>query len=123
MKYVEASKFGGPEVLAIIEKETPKPGEGILLVINYADVLARSGRRDRGFNMEIVGSGIVDQRNRRIVDDRAPIGRIKLAGPRRQTGDANCPSALRRSGQWRHGLALRADRKGGHADLRPAGPA
>jgi NADPH2:quinone reductase len=49
MKYVEASKFGGPEVLTIIEKETPKPGEGMLLVevqaagVNYADVLARSG--------------------------------------------------------------------------------
>ena len=49
MKYIEASRFGGPEVLAVIEKETPKPGEGMLLVevqaagINYADVLARSG--------------------------------------------------------------------------------
>jgi len=49
VKYVEASKFGGPEVLALVEKETPKPEEGMLLVevqaagINYADVLARSG--------------------------------------------------------------------------------
>jgi len=49
VKYIEASRFGGPEVLAVIEKETPKPGEGMLLVevqaagINYADVLARSG--------------------------------------------------------------------------------
>lgn len=49
MKYVEASKFGGPEVLTVIEKETPRPGEGMLLVevqavrINYADVMARSG--------------------------------------------------------------------------------
>jgi NADPH2:quinone reductase len=49
VKYVQASRFGGPEVLAIVEKETPKPGEGMLLVevqaagINYADVLARSG--------------------------------------------------------------------------------
>ena len=49
MKYVEASRFGGPEVLVLIEKETPKPGEGMLLIevqaagINYADVLARSG--------------------------------------------------------------------------------
>jgi NADPH2:quinone reductase len=44
MKYVEASRFGGPEVLAVIEKETPKPEEGMLPVevqatgINYADV-------------------------------------------------------------------------------------
>jgi NADPH2:quinone reductase len=43
MKYVEASKFGGPEVLTVIEKETPRPGEGMLLLevqaagINYAD--------------------------------------------------------------------------------------
>jgi NADPH2:quinone reductase len=49
MKYVEASKFGGPEVLTIIEKETPRPGDGMLLVevqaagVNYADVQARSG--------------------------------------------------------------------------------
>lgn len=32
MRYLEASKFGGPEVLTVIEKETPRPGEGILLV-------------------------------------------------------------------------------------------
>ena len=49
MKYVEASKFGGPEVLTVKEKETPKPGEGMLLVevraagVNYADVAARLG--------------------------------------------------------------------------------
>jgi NADPH:quinone reductase len=49
MKYVEASKFGGPEALTVIEKETPRPGEGMLLVevqaagINYSDVMARSG--------------------------------------------------------------------------------
>jgi NADPH:quinone reductase len=49
VKYVEASKFGGPEVLALVEKETPRPEEGMLLVavqaagINYKDVLARSG--------------------------------------------------------------------------------
>ena len=49
MKYVEASKFGGPEVLAIAERETPKPKPGELLLevqaagVNYADVAARSG--------------------------------------------------------------------------------
>lgn len=49
MKYIEAPKFGGPEVLKLIEADTPGPGEGMLLVevqaagINYADVLARSG--------------------------------------------------------------------------------
>jgi NADPH2:quinone reductase len=49
MKYVEASTFGGPEVLAVLEKETPSPGAGMILVevqaagVNYADVSARSG--------------------------------------------------------------------------------
>jgi NADPH:quinone reductase len=49
LRYVEASQFGGPEVLTVIEKETPTPAEGELLVevqaagINYADVAARSG--------------------------------------------------------------------------------
>jgi NADPH2:quinone reductase len=49
MKYVEASQFGGPEVLRVIEKETPHPAEGMLVVevraagVNYADVLARAG--------------------------------------------------------------------------------
>jgi hypothetical protein len=32
VKYVEVSKFGGPEVLAVAEKETPKPEEGVPLV-------------------------------------------------------------------------------------------
>jgi NADPH:quinone reductase-like Zn-dependent oxidoreductase len=49
MKYVEASKLGGPEVLKVIDKKTPRPGGGTLLVevraagVNYADVIARSG--------------------------------------------------------------------------------
>lgn len=47
MKYVEASKFGGPEVLTVVERERPRPGDGTLLVevqaagINYTDVAAR----------------------------------------------------------------------------------
>jgi NADPH:quinone reductase len=49
MKFVEASQFGGPEVLRVVEKETPRATDGTLLVevkaagINYADVAARSG--------------------------------------------------------------------------------
>jgi NADPH:quinone reductase len=49
MKFVEASQFGGPEVLRVFEKETPRATDGTLLVevkaagINYADVAARSG--------------------------------------------------------------------------------
>ncbi len=49
MKYAEASKFGGPEVLTVVEKETPTSGDGMLLVevqaagINYTDIAARNG--------------------------------------------------------------------------------
>jgi len=49
MKFIEASKFGGPEVLTVVEAPTPTPTEGTLLVevraagVNYADVMARSG--------------------------------------------------------------------------------
>ena len=49
MKFIEASKFGGPEVLTLVEAPTPSPTEGTLLVevraagVNYADIMARSG--------------------------------------------------------------------------------
>ena len=49
MKFIEASKFGGPEVLTVVEPPTPTPTEGTLLVeieaagVNYADIMARSG--------------------------------------------------------------------------------
>jgi NADPH:quinone reductase len=49
VKFIEASKFGGPEVLALVEAPTPIPTGGTLLVeiraagVNYADIMARSG--------------------------------------------------------------------------------
>lgn len=49
MKFVEASKFGGPEVVTVVEAPTPTPTDGTLLVeisaagVNYADIMARSG--------------------------------------------------------------------------------
>ncbi len=50
MKYIEASQFGGPEVLQLKEEaDSATRREGALLVeikaagINYADVMARSG--------------------------------------------------------------------------------
>ena len=49
MKYVEVSQFGGPEVLKIVDKETPTVADGMLVVevkaagVNYADVAARQG--------------------------------------------------------------------------------
>jgi NADPH:quinone reductase len=32
MKFIEASRFGGPEVLTVVEAPTPTPAEGTLLV-------------------------------------------------------------------------------------------
>ena len=49
MKYVKVSQFGGPEVLKVVEKETPRATDGMLVVdvkaagVNYADVAARLG--------------------------------------------------------------------------------
>jgi len=49
MKYVEVSQFGGPEVLKVVEKVTPRATDGMLVVdvkaagVNYADVAARLG--------------------------------------------------------------------------------
>ena len=49
MKFMEASRFGGPEVLTLMESPTPPPVEVTLLVeiraagVNYADIIARSG--------------------------------------------------------------------------------
>jgi len=49
MNFIEASKFGGPEMLTVVEVPTPTPTEGTLLVeikaarVNYADIMARSG--------------------------------------------------------------------------------
>src|ERR1700756_3824848 len=49
MKYVEVSQFGGPEVLKVVEKETPRATDGMLVVdvkaagVNYAGVAARRG--------------------------------------------------------------------------------
>ena len=43
MKVVEVPEFGGPQVLTIIEKPTPSPTEGMLLIkvkaagVNYSD--------------------------------------------------------------------------------------
>jgi NADPH2:quinone reductase len=49
MKFVEIPEFGGPQVLTLMEKPTPSPATGTLLIevkaagVNYADVMARSG--------------------------------------------------------------------------------
>jgi NADPH2:quinone reductase len=50
MKQVQFSRFGGPEVLEVVEKPTPRPGHGQVLIrveaagINFADTLMRQNR-------------------------------------------------------------------------------
>ncbi len=49
MKFIEAVRFGGPEVLQLVEAPDPVPGAGEIVVevkaagINFADVMARQG--------------------------------------------------------------------------------
>ncbi len=49
MKVIEASQFGGPDVLTLKERATPEPGPGSLLIevraagLNYADIMSRQG--------------------------------------------------------------------------------
>ncbi len=50
MKQVQFARFGGPEVLEVIEKPTPAPGEGEVLVrvraigVNFAETLMRQDK-------------------------------------------------------------------------------
>ena len=49
MKAVSVSRYGGPEVLEIVDVDTPSPGAGQVLVdvafagVNFMDIYARSG--------------------------------------------------------------------------------
>jgi NADPH2:quinone reductase len=49
MKAVQATRSGGPEVIAVVDLPEPAPGEGQVLVkvevagVNYADILSRRG--------------------------------------------------------------------------------
>src|SRR5258708_26818854 len=50
MKQVQFARFGGPEVLEVIEKPTPAPGEGEVLVrvravgVNFSETLMRQDK-------------------------------------------------------------------------------
>ncbi len=50
MRVVEMDRFGGPEVLRVVERKTPEPGPGQVLVrvaaagVNFADTLMRQNR-------------------------------------------------------------------------------
>ena len=50
MKVVELDRFGGPEVLRVVERKAPEPGPGQVLVrvaaagVNFADTLMRQNR-------------------------------------------------------------------------------
>jgi NADPH2:quinone reductase len=54
MKAIEIAKFGGPEVLQIVEKPRPTPGPGQVLIevkaagINFADLMSREGTYPAG---------------------------------------------------------------------------
>ena len=54
MKAIEVKQFGGPEVLEVVEKPTPVPSQGQLLIevkaagVNYADIGARTGHYPPG---------------------------------------------------------------------------
>ncbi len=70
MKQVEIPRYGGPEVLEVVERPDPEPGPGELRIavratgINFADILARMGLyRDAPKPPMVMGyevSGVVD---------------------------------------------------------------
>ena len=70
MRAVAVSRFGGPEVLQPVQRETPVPGPGELLVgvaaagVNYMDIYQREGRPPyasggTGFILGAEGAGTV----------------------------------------------------------------
>ena len=62
MKYVEVSQFGGPEVLKIVDKETPTVADGMLVVevkaagVNYADVAAQMANAIKPPSSQFLGN-------------------------------------------------------------------
>jgi len=68
MKTIQLDRFGGPEVLALREKETPEPGAGQLRVrqeaigVNFMDVYQRTGLYPvtLPFVLGQEGAGVVD---------------------------------------------------------------
>ena len=69
MRVVQATKHGGPDVLAITEADPPRPGPGQLLVeiaaagVNFMDIYAREGRppysADPPVRLGVEGAGTV----------------------------------------------------------------
>jgi NADPH2:quinone reductase len=69
MRVVEVSKLGGPDVLALAERDAPQPGPGQLLVhvaaagVNFMDIYQREGRPPYGRELPFVpgaeGAGTV----------------------------------------------------------------
>ncbi len=49
MKAIEVTRYGGPDVLQLVEKPDPTPGPGQILIqnkaagINFADLMIRAG--------------------------------------------------------------------------------
>ena len=77
MKAIRATKFGGPEVLTLVDVPTPAPGEGEALVrvasagVNFMDIMQRSGKRpgttppfipggEAAGTVEAIGAGVTN---------------------------------------------------------------
>jgi NADPH:quinone reductase len=89
VKYVVATRFGGPEVLEVREAPTPEPGPGEVRVrmtsigMNHAELMARRGEYklmsgDPPFIPGIEGGGVIDavgpQTNSRHIGQRVILG-------------------------------------------------
>jgi NADPH:quinone reductase-like Zn-dependent oxidoreductase len=69
MKYVEASKFGGPEVLKVIEKEIPRLAEGMLLV--EVQALGSTSPKVKADQRDVLGNVLLLLIQQRIKGSRA----------------------------------------------------
>ena len=75
MRAVQIAQFGGPDVLHVVDLETPRPGDGELLVevsrsgINFADTHTRENTYVAKFELPLVPGGEVAGRvdGRRVV--------------------------------------------------------
>lgn len=98
MKQVIVNRFGGPEVLEVVEMPTPEPGPGQVLLqlrsigMNHADLMARRGdyklsSGDPPFTPGLEGGGVIEAVGEGVTD-RQVGQRVTLspAAPRRHGG-------------------------------------
>jgi NADPH2:quinone reductase len=87
MKVVEISKFGGPEVLQVVERPAPDPGRGQALIkvqaagVNFAETLMRQNRYAVTPSLPVVlGSEVVGTVERLGPDTVGPAIGTRVAG-------------------------------------------